>query len=302
MSLRKLLTISLLAAGVTALLQPARADDSAQAARRLALKGTLATYCQAPRQSNGRVDTQLLLTQLLDLHANTYSFCIHGNSNDWADLQLFLPLARAHGIRVWGSVVPPSESPPRTHAYAEPFRTNYVQWAEAFAKLALRETNLVAWSIDDFPYNVKTTFTPDYVHKMIEDARAISPRLAFVPCCYFKQITTNFVAKYGVSLDGILFPYRHDSAGGNLKDATLVEPEVKKIKALTGPDLPIIVDVYATAHSRLGASTPEYVRAVMMGGKASADGVMIYCHQDPNRYPEKYQIIKELFGAWTRQN
>jgi hypothetical protein len=37
----------------------------------------------------------------------------------------------------------------------------------------------------------------------------------------------------------------------------------------------------------------------MASGRDCADGVMVYCHQDPKLYPEKYQIIKELFGAWS---
>lgn len=29
---------------------------------------------------------------------------------------------------------------------------------------------------------------------------------------------------------------------------------------------------------------------------------MVYCHQDPKLYPEKYQIVKELFTAWSAQD
>jgi hypothetical protein len=272
-------------------------DD--RALRAEALRGTLATYCQAPRLENGRVNIPLLVEQLVDIHANTYSFCIHSGPKDWDDLQLFLPEARKRGIRVWGSIVPPSESLPRSKAYAEPFRLDYDRWAVEFAKLGLRETNLVAWSIDDFTYGLKTVYTPEKLKRMLDAARAINPRLAFAPCCYYKPITPEFVKNYEPLLDGILFPYRHDSGGGNLKDADLVGPEVAAIKAMTGPNFPVVIDVYATAHSRLGKSTPEYVRQVMTAGKKSADGVMVYCHQNPALFPEKYQIVKELFTAWS---
>ncbi len=295
MSCKTFLKITILCLVVShALAAPLSNDVRAQA-----LRGTMGTYCRPPRLENGRVDALLLVEQLVDLHANTYSFCIHTGTNDWEDLQLFLPLARQHGIRVWGSIVPPSESPPRTHAYAEPFRLDYDRWAVEFAKLSLRETNLVAWSIDDFTYNLKTAYTPPHLKKMLDAARAINPRLAFVPCCYYKPITAEFVKNYQPLLDGILFPYRHDSGGGNLTDASAVEAEVNNIKKLTGPDFPILIDVYATAHSRLGKSTPEYVREVMTFGKNCADGVLIYCHQDPKLDPEKYQVIKKLFGEWS---
>jgi hypothetical protein len=286
---------------VTLSFQSRAADGSAaqqRAARQQVLKGTLATYCGAVRRPDGRIDVKTLVEQLVDVHANTYSYCIHGNSNDWADLALFLPVAREHGIRVWASVVPPSESPPRAKSYAEPFKLDYERWAVEFAKLSVRETNLVAWSIDDFTHNLKV-YTPEQVKQMLEAARAINPRLAFAPCCYYKSITPEFVKNYEPLLDGFLFPYRHESGGANLKDADLTEPEVRKIKAMVGPEFPVVIDVYATAHSSLGKSTPEYVRAVMTAGKASADGVMVYRHQDPKLFPEKYQITKELFTAWS---
>lgn len=276
---------------------PASATDW-RAVRAQQLRDTRATYSRPPRLENGRVDALRLIKELMDVHANTYSFCIHNAATDWDDLQLFLPLAAQHGIRVWGSVVPPSESPPRNKLYAEPFKLDYERWAVEFAKLSLRETNLVAWSIDDFSANQKF-YNPDYLGKMLNAARVINPRLAFVPCCYFKAMVPAYVKAYEPLLDGFLFPYRHESGGANLTDPDLVVPEIQKIKSLTGPAFPVILDVYATAHSRLGKSTPQYVRDVMTAGKTCADGVMVYCHQDPVQNPEKYQITKELFTAWS---
>jgi hypothetical protein len=276
-------------------------EDNGRAIRAHALQNTFGTYCNAPRLKSGHVDIQRLTDELADAHANTYSFCIHNAATDWDDLQQFLPLAAKHGIRVWASLVPPSESPPRTHHYAEPFRLDYKKWAVEFARLSLRETNLVAWSIDDFTYNLKF-YTPEYLKDMLGAAREINPRLAFLPCCYYKSITPAFVKDYQPLIDGILFPYRHESGGANLTDASLVGAEVGKIKGMTNPDFPILIDVYATAHSKLGKSTPEYVQQVMTAGKSCADGVLVYCRQDPMLNPEKYQIIKQLFTAWSANN
>jgi hypothetical protein len=275
------------------------ADETAKRERSQWLIGTRATYCRAPRKTDSRVDVERLVAQLVELNANTYSFCIHNFATDWEDLKLILPQARARGIRIWGSVVPPSESPPRLKMYAEPFRLDYHQWAMAFAKLSLEYTNLVAWSIDDFTHNLKF-YTPDYVKTMVDGARGINPHLAFVPCCYFPTITPQFATNYCPLLDGILFPYRHESAGANLKDPSLVEPEVRKVKELTGAGFPVVLDIYATAHSRLGATTAEYVEQAMAAGRTAADGVMIYCHQDPEKEPVKYQIIKRTFGEWSK--
>jgi hypothetical protein len=277
------------------------AEKNARAARARAVARTRATYNNEPRKADGRVDVDRLIAELIELHANTYSFGIHDYSTDWDDLKLLLPRAREKGIRIWGSLVPPSESPPRTKMYAEPFKLDYERWAVEFAKLSLQETNLVAWSIDDFTHNLTKTYTPDYVRKMLDASRRINPKLAFVPCCYFPAIKPAFVTNYCSLIDGILFPYRHESAKANLKDPSLVESEVKQIKELVGPSFPIVLDIYATAHSSLGATTPEYVEQAMIAGHHAADGVMIYCHQNPEKNPEKYRIIRQLFGRWAAE-
>jgi hypothetical protein len=276
---------------------PRAVERHDRAERAHALQNTRATYCHAPRTADARVDADRLIAELMDVHANTYSFCIHGWATDWEDLKLLLPKARAKRIRVWASLVPPSESPPRTKMFPEPFRLDYERWAVEFARLSLQETNLVAWSIDDFTHNL-AFYTTNYLKQVLDASHRINPKLAFVPCCYFPKITPAFVGNYRPLLDGILFPYRHESGGSNLKDPSLIEPELKRIKELVGPGFPVILDIYATAHSRLGATTPEYVEQAMQAGKAAADGVMIYCHQDPQTDGSKYQIIKRQFGSW----
>jgi hypothetical protein len=272
--------------------------DDAKKMRAQVLENSFGTYCAPPRLTNGRVDIAKLVAQLSELHANTYSFCLHMAPTDWPDLKLFLPLAAKQGIRVWASLVPPSESPPHTKWVNAPFGMNYDRWAQELAHLSLRETNLVALSIDDFTLNQKW-FSPAGLAAMLAKAREINPKLAFIPCCYYKTITPQFVTNYVPLIDGILFPYRHESGGANLTNAMLAGPEIQKLKQMTGADFPVLIDVYASPHSRLGKSTPEYVEQVMTAGKKYADGVMIYCHQDPQKNPEKYQVIKRLFTAWT---
>ncbi len=273
-------------------------EASPQALRAAAVRGARATYCAAPRNVDGRVNGEKLVQELVDLNANTYSFCIHAAPTDWEDLQRFLPLARAKGIRVWASLIPPTESVPRAKWSAEPYRLDFEKWAVEFARLGLKETNLVAWSIDDFTHNL-SFFTPEYLGRVLVASRAINPRLAFVPCSYFPRITPEFAREYGGLIDGVLFPYRHESEKANLNDPGLVGEEIRRIKAIFPPGFPVILDVYATAHSRLGASTPEYVEQVMRAGLLNADGVMVYCHQDPVRNPEKYQKIKQVFSGIT---
>ncbi|MEN6407717.1 MAG: hypothetical protein ABFC77_14760 [Thermoguttaceae bacterium] len=277
------------------------ADDS-QELRRAVVRGSFGTYDGAPRGKDKHVDIPRLLDQLADLRANTYHWLIWKGVDDWGDLAKFLPLARQRGISVWVCLIPPSESPPNSKNFSEPYQLDYERWATEIAKLSVREPNLKAWSIDDFGYNVKI-LTPNRMAQIVAATRQINPKLAFVPCLYFAKDAANpkFVEKYRDVVDGILFPYRHESVKADLTDASQVCAEIKKIRELWGPSTPVILDVYSHPHSRLGSSTPDYVRQVMTAGKQCADGVHIYCHPNPKAHAEKYGIIKELFHEWATE-
>jgi hypothetical protein len=261
-------------------------------------RGVIGTYGNPPRLADGRADLQKLLSELKDIHANTFHWAIHSHTNDWEEVQRFLPLARAEKINVWITLMPPTESPPRSTMYSEPFRLDYERWAVEFAKVSLKESNLVAWSIDDFTWNLNL-FTPEYLARVVHASQAVNPKLAFIPCCYFAKTKAPFAKTYGPLLDGILFPYRDESGGANLKNPNHVASEVQSLHKLFGPEMSIILDVYATAHSRLGATTTEYVEDAVAEGLKWADGVLIYKHQDPKLNAEKYQVVKKLF---TNQN
>jgi hypothetical protein len=274
--------------------EPAAAPGERQAA----LRGCMGTYSAPPRGADGHVDNHALLDQLKDLGANTYAWLIWMAPTDWDDLQKFLPLARQQGVRVWVVLVPPSESPPRTRRFSEPFRTDYERWGTEIAKLSLSQPNLVAWSIDDFTLSANLKFfTPQKLSAIVAGARQVNPKLAFVPCTYFRGVTAAFARDYAGSLDGVLFPYRHDSAKPNLTDTDLLKPEIARLRERLGPHVPIVLDVYSTAHSRLGASTPQYVKDVLTEGRSLADGLMVYCHPNPKTAPDKYAAVREAFHA-----
>lgn len=254
----------------------------------------MGTYASAPVK-NSRVDIPELISQLKDLNANTYNFLIWKSEKDWDDLQLFLPVAKKNRIKVWVTLVPPTESQPKAKWNSEPFKMDYERWATEIAKLSNKYSNLVAWSIDDFAHNLNL-YTPEYLGKMLANTKSINPKLQFIPCLYYKQITKSFAGKYGPLIDGVLFPYRAESKGTNLQDATAVQDEIANIRKLFNPGMWVLLDVYSTAHSRLGASTPQYVHDVVVEGKKYADGVLIYTHPNPSTESEKYNFIKEQFS------
>lgn len=277
------------------------AEKKAAAKRAAVLRGTFGTYDAEPRRADGRVDVDRLVRELTAIKANTYNFLVWRAASDWEDLKLFLPRARAGHMRVWVTLVPPSESPPHSREYSEPFRLDYQRWAVEIARLSLREPNLVAWSLDDFSYD-KATFTPAYMQAMIGAAHRINPRLAFVPCLYYDHITRELAEKYRPFVDGILFPYRHESGKRNLSQWDTLEAELGRVRERFGNDRPVFLDVYATRHSQLNDSAPEYVEEVMKLGRRHADGVLIYCHQYEDQSPDKYRVIKKVFLEWAAED
>ena len=264
--------------------------ENSHATRKKELVGTFGTYDGEPRLPNGRIDIHRLLNELTELRANTYNFLIWHAKTDWDELQNFLPLAREKHIKVWITLVPPTESPPLYgDTYSEPFRLDFKRWAVEIAKLSLQQPNLVAWSLDDFSDNaaVAHTFTPEQWRDILLAARKINPKLAFVPCCYFQHLTPEVAAQYRDLLDGVLFPYMHAAKGMNLTDTDTVEFEVEQFKKLFGKDMPIFMDVYASRHSSLNETTPEYIERAMRAGKKASDGVLIYTHPDKDRSRRK---------------
>lgn len=193
-----------------------------------AIHNTFADYDAELRKPDGRVDVDALAAQLKELGVDTYYWLIWHAPTDWEDLNLFLPKARQAGINVWVYLVPPSESPPNTTLYSEPFRLDYKRWAEETAKLSLEHKNLTAWVIDDF-YANRQFFTPAYIREMQARAKRINPRLAFLPLMYYGEIRRKFVDDYREVIDGVVaaYPQNRDEierAWAFLNDAAVTVP------------------------------------------------------------------------------
>jgi hypothetical protein len=189
----------------------------------------LADYDAELRLPNGRVDVPGMARRLHELGVTTYYWLIAHAATDWEDLNLFLPEAEKAHIEVWPYLVPPSESAPRYgNLYPEPFRLDYLRWAEELARLSLRHTNLTTWVIDDF-YENHNLYTPAYVREMQQRAKAINPRLAFFPLMYYGEINRRFAQDYHTVIDGIVAAYPRgrdeiDCAWAILNDAALGQP------------------------------------------------------------------------------
>jgi hypothetical protein len=167
----------------------------------------LADYDAELRRPDGRVDTALIVQRLKELGATTYYWLIAHAATDWDDLKLFLPEAAKAHIEVWAYLVPPSESAPKySNLYPEPFRLDYLRWAEEIARLSLEHTNLTAWVVDDF-YENHALYTPAYVRDMQQRAKQINPGLKFLPLMYYWEINRKFADDYKNVIDGVVAAY-----------------------------------------------------------------------------------------------
>lgn len=192
------------------MLWQARGALAAAEAPRVPLpRAVLGDYDSELRGPDGRVDVDATLGRLKALGANTYFWLVWHAATDWEDLKRFLPKAAEAGIDVWAYLAPPSESPPNTTLYSEPFRLDYDRWAEEIAGLSREHPNLKAWVIDDF-YANHDFFTPERLAQMRERTRRVNPKLAFLPLMYFFEITPGFVRQYSKVVDGVVVAYPRD--------------------------------------------------------------------------------------------
>lgn len=172
----------------------------------------LGDYDAELRLPDGRVDNELLLQRLQDMHANTYYYLIWHRATDWEDLQAFLPLAQQAGISVWAYLCPPSESG-GTMPYSEPFRLDYARWGQEIGKLSLQYPNLAGWVIDDFWSNIRPgVFTSDTVRAFVKAGKDVNPKLRFYPLMYYPQIDDRFTGMMASVVDGVVAAYPADTA------------------------------------------------------------------------------------------
>jgi hypothetical protein len=249
----------------------------------------IGTYGSPPHTKGGTILYDSLISQLKDLHCNTYNWLIMPDTNSFKQFKEFLPLAKKDGIDVWATLIPPTE----LEGKAEQYATNDMRTRAAdLAQLSLTNPNFKAWSIDDFVHNLKT-YTPQYVKEFEDAAKKINPAFKFYPVCYYKFINQKFADDYRKVIDGIVFPYRNESSSkADLNNYSHIGNEIKTLKEYFGNSFPIFVDVYSSPHSTLGDPSAEFISNVIQSGIQNADGVIIYRHPSPKYDTEKYKTVK----------
>ncbi len=262
---------------------------------RPAFAGLHGDYDAEPRTKDGRVDIHRLFRQIEAAHLDMYDFLIWHAPTDWDDFQLFLAEAHRRQLKVWVTLVPPSEPPA-----SAPFGLDYVRWADEIGRLSKRYDNLIALVIDDFWSDENhSLFTPQYIARLVETLRCHNPKLAFLPTLYWNTIgDAEFIKSYGALLDGIVFPY------ADLESTESLPEQLAACRKWLGPDKLLLINVYASGSSGTkepGPRSPEYLRDILGISRQVCDGIRLYCLPKNDFDDARFRVVAELFGEWSSQ-
>jgi hypothetical protein len=184
--------------------------------------------------SGNDINVTATINALVGAHVTTYAYLICGTNNPqnmWADLPGFLSAPATNGISVWVYLCPPTEAHDSGGSPdMPPFNWDYVTWATQIAQLSLTHPNLTAYAMDDFASN-GSTFTRAYVAQMVNAGRAVNPAIRFLPVLYWQNIYnyTNMIGPYRYYIDGVIFPYRDASHGGDTTNYTNAPAEIEQV-------------------------------------------------------------------------
>nr|MDO8118207.1 hypothetical protein [Candidatus Sigynarchaeota archaeon] len=131
----------------------------------------------------------------------------------------------------------------------------------------------------------RNLFTREYLDQMRATADEHDPSLAIVSCLYWDSVDPahpvnawNQAIAIAPVIDGILYPYMDESTGdkNHLETASLGD-EIARVREIY-PNIPVILDIYASKHSGC-ADKPNstYISALLGGSRSCCDGVALYC-------------------------
>lgn len=234
---------------------------------------------RTPRADGKRhVDAPATIAKLLEMHADTYFYLIHGET-DWDDMRKeFLPAAAEASLNVWLYLVPPSECPPPC---ALPFQSDYVRMATEIAKLSLEYPNLKGMAIDDFAYNTQL-FTPEYVVRLRQAGKAVNPSFRFYPLLYWRSLTPEMLDRYAPGIDGVIFAYRDEPTINTTRNQSLREQLDRAESLLAERNKALVLMVYCAPLGRIPIPPGvDYVRSSVATGLSDVksgklEGVVTY--------------------------
>jgi len=186
-------------------------------------------------------------------------------SRNWDDFKRFAAAANSAGIDLWPVILPPSEGT------SEPYRHDYVAWAEAFAKLSFEYPHVRGLNIDDLDQGVSSeTFTRDYVCRIYNAKQRINPKLLFLPTIY--DLDRKVADRLAACVDGVWLWWV------NLEKATGLPSFLENSRLAAAGRFPIYGGVYAhsTSWHKQGNPVPEVFQETLEDTCEHADGTMIW--------------------------
>lgn len=258
------------------------------------LTGTLGDYAGAPRTPDGRTDIPKLFKAIAAAHMNSYDFLIYQRRSDWDDFQEFVRQAQQKNIKVWITLLPPSEPPP-----SAPFKLDYIRWAQEIGKLSQQYSCIAGVVIDDFwSIQNQTLFTPNYIARFAATLHSYNPKLTFLATVYWRTIgDKKFWRDFGSSIDGIMFPYEDVESTQELKS------QLKACRRWIGSNKFLFINVYANGSSKRnekGLRTPKYLSDVLSISHRLCDGIRLYVLPKSNFDDPGFKAVAKLYGDWNR--
>jgi hypothetical protein len=244
-------------------------------------------YGGPPRTQNGSLDLDRLFEKVSASGADTYNFLLADTPRDLAELQRLLPEAQRRGIKIWATILPPSELSPELRNDMR--YVDYTGIARKIAGLSVRYSNFQAWSIDNVAVDSEF-FTPSYLEGITSGAKEVNPNLMFIPVVYYGNVASPGFSGRASSFDGVQFYYTHFPVEESDESGILL-PQLEELRSKFSGD--VILGIYASPWSKEYPTSASYVEQLIKLAKQHTDGAMIYTMDQEG---EKLAAIKGQFG------
>lgn len=187
--------------------------------------------------------------------------------NSYANFQKLLDATKNTGIAMWAVIVPPSEG----GADTLPYRTDYVAWAQAFARLSLKYKNFRGFNIDDYLNTPNhKLLTKDYGCEIYAAKQKINPNFLFVPTIY--DLDRTVADRLAGCVDGVWLWFTNLESDGGLK--TMLEDS----RVVVNGHFPVYGGVYAhwSSWHKEGNPRPSVFQSTLETACKYADGAVVW--------------------------
>lgn len=183
----------------------------------------------------------------------------------FSDFQLLLPAAQKANISIWPVLIS------RTVGASLPYRADFVRWMKVLARLSLQYPVLRGVNIDDTDAGgMDRVFTRSYFCQIDRTARAINPRLLFIPTIY--DLDADEANRLAGCVDGVWLWWT------NLEQNNGLRAFLRDGQAMAGKRFPVYAGVYAhsTSWHKEGAPAPKIIKQAATLGCTWSYGVVLW--------------------------